>query len=304
MPDLITILGPTATGKTQLAAHLAFELNGEIISADSRQVYRGMDIGTGKDLEDYEVGGNKIPYHLVDIADAGTEYNVFAFQRDFLEVYSAILERKHMPILCGGTGMYLEAVLGGYRLQEVPENEILRNELASLSMDELVQKLVTFGPLHNTTDTEDRERTIRAIEIKVFQQAHPHKEKLPEIHSVNIGLQFNRDTVRQRITKRLQQRIDQGMLKEVENLLNSGLKPEQLMFYGLEYRYLTQFIIGEMDYGEMFTRLNTAIHQFAKRQETWFRRMEKRGIRIHWIDGELPLGDKISACMNLIEKRG
>ncbi len=304
MPDLITILGPTATGKTQLAAHLALELNGEIISADSRQVYRGMDIGTGKDLEDYEIGENKIPYHLVDIADAGTEYNVFAFQRDFLKVYPAILERKHMPILCGGTGMYLEAILGGYRLQEVPENEVLRNELATLNLDELVQKLAAFGPLHNTTDTEDRERAIRAIEIKVFQQAHPHKEKLPEIHSVNIGLQFDRKVVRQRITKRLQQRIDQGMLKEVENLLNSGLKPEQLMFYGLEYRYLTQFIIGESDYGEMFTRLNTAIHQFAKRQETWFRRMEKRGIRIHWIDGELPLEDKISACMNLIEKRG
>ncbi len=296
MPDLVTILGPTATGKTQLATRLAFELDGEIISADSRQVYRGMDIGTGKDLEDYQIKGNKIPYHLIDIVEPGTEYNVFVFQRDFLKVFPEILKRNHLPVVCGGSGMYLEAVLGGYRLQEVPENKILREELFTLSQEELVEKLSAMGSLHNTTDITDRERTIRAIEIKSFEQLHPVKEKSLKVNAINFGIQFDRTVLRQRITKRLQQRINQGMLKEVENLLNSGLKPEQLMYYGLEYRYLTQFIIGELDYGEMFTKLNTAIHQFAKRQVTWFRRMEKRGIRIHWIDGERSLEDKLEFC--------
>ncbi len=300
MPDLITILGPTATGKTQLAVRLAYELNGEIISADSRQVYRGMDIGTGKDLAEYEFKNQKIPYHLVDIADPGTEYNVFTFQRGFLKVYPEILKRNHLPVVCGGSGMYLDAILGGYRLQEVPKNENLRNELESFDQQALVEKLSSYGPLHNTTDTSDRERTIRAIEIKIYQQTHPQKEKLPELHSANFGIYFDRKILRLRITRRLQDRIDHGMIKEVVDLLNSGLKPEQLMFYGLEYRYLTQFVIGEIDYGEMFTKLNTAIHQFAKRQMTWFRRMEKHGIRIHWIDGELSLEDKINECINVI----
>jgi tRNA dimethylallyltransferase len=301
MPDLITILGPTATGKTQLAVHLADLLEGEIISADSRQVYRGMDIGTGKDLADYKIKGKTIPYHLVDIADPGTEYNVFAFQRDFLKVYPEIKSRQHLPVLCGGTGLYLDSILGGYRLQEVPENKALRSELKALSLDELVIKLASYGPLHNTTDTTNRERTIRAIEIKEYEKAHTVKEKLPEIHSVNIGVHFERNELRKRITKRLQQRIDKGMLKEVETLLTSGITPEQLMFYGLEYRFVTQFIIGEIDYGDMFARLNTAIHQFAKRQLTWFRRMEKRGIRIHWIDGTLSMADKLSEALKYID---
>lgn len=300
MPDLITILGPTATGKTQLAVRLAHLLEGEVISADSRQVYKGMDIGTGKDLADYRIKETTIPHHLIDIAEPGSEYNVFSFQKDFLQVYPQIKARHHLPILCGGTGLYLEAILGGYRLQEVPKNSSLRAALESLTQDELVLKLRTYGPLHNTTDTTDRERTIRAIEIKQYEQENPVKEKLPTIHSVNIGIDFDRSQLRKRITQRLQDRINQGLLKEVETLLTQGITPEQLMFYGLEYRWVTRFIIGEIEYGEMFAGLNTAIHQFAKRQVTWFRRMEKKGIRIHWIDGSLSMDDKVNEALKYI----
>ncbi len=297
---MITVLGPTATGKTRLAALLAAKTNGEVISADSRQVYRGMDIGTGKDLGDYVVNGKRIPAHLVDIANPGTEYNVFSFQRDFLRVYAEIGERGNLPVLCGGTGLYLDAVLRGYRLQQVPENTALRQKLDSFSAAKLVETLKSYGTLHNTTDIGDRKRTLRAIEIKEFEKQHPHSGKLPKINSVNFGIAFPREIVRRRITQRLQNRLENGMIEEVQRLLQNGLKPEQLTFYGLEYRYVTQYVTGEIDYDVMFSKLNTAIHQFSKRQMTWYRRMEKRGTVIHWIDGRLPEKEKVTACLEVI----
>jgi len=297
---MITVLGPTATGKTRLAALLADKTGGEIISADSRQVYRGMDIGTGKDLEDYLITGKKIASHLVDIANPGTEYNVFTFQRDFLQAYADIRHRGHLPVLCGGTGLYLEAVLTGYRLQQVPENLALRERLDALSDVGLVAMLKGYGTLHNTTDVAHRERTLRAIEIKEFEKLHPVREKFPKINSVNFGIAFPRELIRQRITRRLKSRLENGLIEEVRRLLHNGLKPEQLTFYGLEYRYVTQYVTGEISYDEMFSKLNTAIHQFSKRQMTWFRRMEKRGTVIHWVDGLLPEEDKVAACLKMI----
>lgn len=298
--DMITVLGPTATGKTRLAALLADKTGGEIISADSRQVYRGMDIGTGKDLADYMVNGRDIPSHLVDIADPGTEYNVFGFQRDFLLAYADIRQRGHVPVLCGGSGLYLEAVLNGYRLQQVPENIALREKLKSLSDTKLVEVLKRYGILHNTTDIADRQRTLRAIEIKEFEKSHTIREEFPKINSVNLGINFPREMVRLRITQRLKSRLENGMIEEVQRLLHNGLKPKQLTFYGLEYRYVTQYVTCEMTYSEMFSKLNTAIHQFSKRQMTWFRRMEKRGIVIHWLDGRLREEEKLSACLEII----
>ncbi len=298
--DMITVLGSTATGKTRLAALLADKIGGEIISADSRQVYRGMDIGTGKDLEDYVVDGKKITSHLVDIADPGTEYNVFAFQHDFLHVYASIRKRGFLPVLCGGTGLYLDAALSRYRLQRVPENIALREKLHALSDARLVEILKSYGILHNTTDVTDRQRTLRAIEIKEFEKLHPIREKIPKINSMNFGITFPREMVRQRITQRLKNRLENGMIEEVMQLLHSGLKPEQLTFYGLEYRYVTQYVTSEISYDEMFSKLNTAIHQFSKRQMTWFRRMEKRGIVIHWLDGRLGEEEKVSACLEII----
>ena len=299
-PRMITILGPTATGKTHLAAHAAERFGGEIISADSRQVYRGMDLGTGKDYDDYIVDGRKIPYHLVDIADPGYEYNVFEYQRDFLKVFFDILLRDMLPVLCGGTGMYLEAVLAGYRLQDVPENKNLRAEMVGKSMGELIRILSRFRKVHNITDSTDRERTIRAIEIEEYRKTHPQEDStFPRIEHYIFGVHFERADIRNRITKRLKQRLNEGMIDEVKGLLDSGLKPEQLRFYGLEYRYLTDFITGEIDYDEMFRLLNTAIHQFAKRQMTWFRRMEKKGFEIHWIDGRLPVEEKLEMIERL-----
>jgi tRNA dimethylallyltransferase len=299
--DIITILGPTATGKTHLAVLLARQLNGEIISADSRQVYRGMDIGTGKDLSEYFMDGRKIPYHLVDIAEPGTEYNVFAFQKDFLEAYREIKSRNKMPVLCGGTGLYLDSVLMGYSMKRVPENERLRNALHEKSLDELVAVLKTYGHLHNTTDTTDKERCIRAIEIRQFEKEHPNEPKFPKLNSVNFGIKLDRQEVRNRVTRRLKQRLEsEGMIEEVQGLLNSGLKPEQLRFYGLEYRFVTDYITGKISYQQLFLQLNTAIHQFSKRQMTWFRRMEKRGIEIHWIDGLLPDEEKVQQCLKLL----
>ncbi len=300
--DMITVLGPTATGKTRLAALLAAETKGEVISADSRQVYRGMDIGTGKDLGDYVVNGRKVPFHLVDIADPGTEYNVFAFQRDFLRAYAEIGERGNLPVLCGGTGLYLDAVLRGYRLQQVPENSALRQKLNSFSDTKLIEILKSYGTLHNTTDIGDRKRTLRAIEIKAFEKQHPLSGKLPKINSVNFGIAFPRETVRRRITQRLENRLENGMIEEVQRLLQSGLEPEQLTFYGLEYRFVTQHVTGEITYDEMFSKLNTAIHQFSKRQMTWFRRMEKRGTVIHWIDGEMAEEEKVAACLQILKQ--
>ncbi len=292
--DLVVITGPTATGKTHLAANLAARLGGEVISADSRQVYRGMDLGTGKDLDDFRVGGTMVPFHLIDIADPGYEYSVYEFQKDFLEAYAEIKSRNKKPVLCGGTGLYIEAAIGGYRLQKVPENRALRKKLGTMEMKELVTMLGRLKTLHNITDTTDRERLLRAIEIAIHEREHKAGSfEYPEINAKIFGIWFDRPVLRQRITHRLEQRLADGMVKEVESLLDHGLKPEQLMFYGLEYRYLTRYVTGNISCEEMFRKLNTAIHQFAKRQVTWFRRMEKKGYNIHWIDGELPLESKI-----------
>lgn len=284
--QLIVVLGPTATGKTQLAVSLADKMDGEIISADSRQVYQGMDIGTGKDIEEYALPGKKIPYHLIDIVSPGEEYNVYRFQKDFVEAYESILKRQKQAILCGGTGMYIEAVLKGYELIRVPENKALRNSLHSKTDNELVKLLSTLKDLHNTTDVTDRERTIRAIEIVTYYQKHQVGNTFPEIQSVVFGVKMERQEIRSRITKRLKTRLEQGLVEEVERLLNSGLKPDQLTFYGLEYRYVTLYLMKELSYEQMFEKLNIAIHQFAKRQMTWFRRMEKKGIHIHWLEKE------------------
>ena len=296
---MITILGPTATGKTSIAAQLASQLDGEVISADSRQVYKNMDIGTGKDLKEYVVNGKAIPYHLIDIVEPGYEYNVYEFQRDFRKAYHNILKRGKTPILCGGTGLYIESVLLGYDLVKVPENITLRDSLRNNTHEELVELLKSKTKLHNTSDIQDRKRLIRAIEINQYYKDHPDKVKnyFEAIPSLVYGIQFDRSVIRNRITKRLTQRLDNGMLDEVRQLLEQGLKPEQLTFYGLEYKYLTLHITGELSYDQMFEGLNTAIHQFAKRQMTWFRRMEKRGIRIHWITGSLPLDHKINLIM-------
>ncbi len=293
--DLVVITGPTATGKTLLAANLAARLGGEVISADSRQVYRGMDLGTGKDLDDFLVDGMMVPFHQIDIADPGYEYNVYEFQRDFLQAYAEIKSRNKKPVLCGGTGLYIEAAIGGYRLQKVPENPALRKKLDTMEMKELVAMLGRLKTLHNITDTTDRERLLRAIEIASHEREHKAGSfDYPEINAKIFGIWFDRPVLRRRITHRLEQRIAEGMVKEVEGLIGQGLKPDQLMFYGLEYRYLTHYVTGKISYDEMFRKLNTAIHQFAKRQVTWFRRMEKKGYDIHWIDGELPLESKIN----------
>ena len=301
---MVTILGPTAAGKTRLAALLADKAGGEVISADSRQVYHGMDIGTGKDLDDYVVEGKTVPYHLVDIADPGTEYNVFLFQKDFLAAFDAVKKRNHLPVLCGGTGLYLEAVLNGYTLRQVPENARLREKLRPLSDKELIDLLKSYGPLHNTTDITDRQRTLRAIEIREYEKNHPAEEPFPKINSLTFGVKFPREAVRRRITQRLKTRLENGMIEEVQRLLDNGLKPEQLTFYGLEYRYVTQYVTGELSYDEMFARLNTAIHQFSKRQMTWFRRMEKRGMVIRWVDGLLPEPEKVAFCLEEMHKSG
>jgi tRNA dimethylallyltransferase len=289
----IVILGPTATGKTRLAALVASKINGEVISADSRQVYRNMDLGTGKDLLDYVVNGMTIPSHLIDIADAGSRYNIFDYSRDFCEAARDIIERGKNIVVCGGSGMYIEAALGLYRLKETPEDPEFRSESERMTDDELILLLTSLRPLHNITDTTDRKRLIRAIEI-ARAETEPEKENSdPEPSPVNkgnsliFGVDLPRSEVRQRITERLEERMKNGMLNEVESLLNKGLHPEDLTYYGLEYKYITHHLTGELGYDEMFSLLNTAIHQFAKRQMTWFRRMERKGISIHWLDGKL-----------------
>jgi tRNA dimethylallyltransferase len=299
--NLITILGPTATGKTGLAAQLASKINGEIISADSRQVYRGMDLGTGKDYADYFVDGVKILSHLVDIEYAGVHYNVYRFQTDFIRVFGEIQSRNKFPVLCGGSGLYIEAVLKNYRLIEVPPNWELRKELEGKSLDQLTEILKNLKPkLHNHTDVETDRRAIRAIEIEKYYAENPQFDSsFPEIKSLNIGIDFDRELRRQRITTRLKQRLEEGMLDEVQKLLDSGLTPEQLIYYGLEYKYLTLHLTGELTYDEMFRQLEIAIHQFAKRQMTWFRGMEKRGTKIHWVNGHLPMEEKAEAILQL-----
>ncbi len=299
--DLITILGPTASGKTPLAAALASRLDSEIISADSRQVYRGMDLGTGKDLADYTVAGKTIPYHLIDIVDPGYKYNVFEYQRDFLQSYQSVRERGKLPILCGGTGLYLEAVLKGYRLIPVPENPELRNRLSDKSLDELTRILSSYKKLHNSTDVDTVKRAIRAIEIEEYYLTQDVEERsFPTINSLIIGVDIDRELRREKITRRLKQRLDEGMVDEVRQLIAGGVSPDDLIYYGLEYKYLTLYAIGELTFEEMFHQLEIAIHQFAKRQMTWFRGMERRGFTIHWIDASLPMEQKVDSILNLL----
>ena len=303
MNPLITILGPTASGKTVLAANLASIINGQIISADSRQVYCDMDIGTGKDLSDYIVDGKSIPYHLVNIANPGFRYNIFEFIGDFSKSFRKITEADCIPILCGGSGMYLDAVLRGYSMGKVNENSELRKRLSECSKDELISKLMSYGALHNTSDTSDKERLIRAIEIADFQKMHTEMvEQLPKFTSINFGISFDRQIIRARITARLEARLKEGLVEEVKSLLEKGIKPEDLIYYGLEYKFVTQFVTGQLSYDGMFTKLNTAIHQFAKRQITWFRRMEKNGVKIHWIDGSIELNDKLAVILSKINQ--
>jgi len=299
MNNLITILGPTATGKTTLAANLASLIGGEIISADSRQIYRRMDIGTGKDLDDYIVNGQQIPHHVVDIVEPGVKYNVFEYMNAFTEAFNQIIENDKIPILCGGSGMYLDAILRGYELSKVPVNEELRRECAKMTFNELIEKLKSYGPLHNTSDITSDERLLRAIEIADFQALNRVSSlDLPEFASTNFGIKFDRDDLRSRITERLHQRIDEGMIDEVKNLIREGLNPNDLIYYGLEYKFITYYISGKLTFNQMINQLNIAIHQFAKRQNTWFRRMEKKGVKIIWIDGNIEMGDKLSLILS------
>ena len=299
--DLIAIIGPTASGKTSLATALAYDLDSEIISGDSRQVYRGMDIGTGKDLEDYVVEGRQIPYHLIDIVEPGYKYNVFEYQRDFLKAYEDICRRGKLPILCGVTGMYVESVLKGYRLLPVPENLALRERLSGKSLDELTAILSTYKKLHNSTDVDTVKRAVRAIEIEEYYRQTPVQEReFPHLKSLIIGVSIDRDLRRKKISERLRERLDAGMVEEVRGLLNRGIAPEDLIYYGLEYKYLTLYVTGQMTHAEMVHDLEIAIHQFAKRQMTWFRGMERRGFNIHWIDACLPLTDKLEQIKTLL----
>lgn len=301
--NLITILGPTASGKTTLAAHLARRIGGEIVSADSRQVYRGMDIGTGKDYDDYLVDGEAVPSHLIDIMDAGYEYNVFLYKQDFLNAFADITGRNRIPVLCGGTGLYIESILRDYKLLQVPVNLSLRADLEQKTYEELEGMLKLYGPLHNRTDTVNRKRLIRAIEIaihKVTRSDAEDEEPEVELNPVVIGIRLERMVRRRRITERLKKRLDEGLVAEVEGLLANGVTPEKMFYYGLEYRYVTQYIMNELAYEEMVDKLNSAIHQFAKRQMTYFRGMERRGIMIHWINGMLPLEERVEVAMNVI----
>lgn len=301
--DIITILGPTASGKTSLATRLALMMgNAEIISADSRQVYRGMDIGTGKDLADYEIEGVSIPYHLIDIADAGEKYNLFQFQQDFWNAYNDIRSRGKFPILCGGTGLYIESVLKSYKMVPVPENSQLRQELEGRSLEELTELLSTYKSLHNTTDVDTPKRAIRAIEIQQYYREHKIDEReFPSLRSLTIGVNIDRDLRRQKITQRLHDRMQQGMLQEVEGLLQH-VPTEDLMYYGLEYKYLTLCCLGQLTREEMLRQLEIAIHQFAKRQMTWFRGMERRGTPIIWQDASESLESRAERIMKLLKE--
>lgn len=301
--DIITIIGPTASGKTQFAAALAANIDAEIISADSRQVYRRMDLGTGKDLADYTVNGYNVPYHLIDIVEPGTKYDLFTYQQDFLEAYKDICSRGKKVILCGGSGLYVESILRAYNLSPVPQNPELRARLEGKSLSELEEILRSYPvKLHNTTDVDTAARAIRAIEIADYEQTHPVADRLfPTLSSLTIGVDVSREVRRERISNRLESRIQEGMLDEIRGLLNEGITPEQLIYYGLEYKFLTEHIIGVTTYDEMLKSLEIAIHQFAKRQMTWFRGMERRGVPIHWIDGTLTTEAKIEAVRKLMQ---
>lgn len=296
--DLITVLGPTACGKTQLAVALADRLGGEIISADSRQVYRGMDIGTGKDLADYRINGKIIPYHLIDIVEPGTKYNVYEFQGDFLKAYREVAARGAQPVMCGGTGLYLESVLRGYRLIPVPENPELRESLQGKTLAELTEILKGYKTLHNTTDVDTAKRAIRAIEIEECYRKTPVEAySFPQLKSLNIGIDISRDKRRELITRRLERRLQEGLIDEVRRLLESGVSAEDLIYYGLEYKYVTLYVIGQLEYKYLLHELEVAIHQFAKRQMTWFRGMERRGIEIKWIPFELTMNEKMDCIV-------
>ena len=305
MQKMITILGPTASGKTSLAAALAARIDAEIISADSRQVYRGMTIGTGKDLDDYRQGDRLIPYHLIDICEPGTKYNLFQYQQDFHLIYNNIVARGVRPILCGGTGLYIESVLKGYGLSPVPQNQALRDKLADKSLAELTEMLEDLkrrnhSVMHNRTDVDTAQRAIRAIEIETYNLEHPTDNRtLPPIDSVIIGVDINREERRRKITQRLKQRLEEGMVDEIRQLLDRGIAPENLIYYGLEYKFVTEYVIGKTSYEEMFRQLEIAIHQFAKRQMTWFRGMERRGFTIHWIDALDPMDSKVAQIMDI-----
>ena len=309
MNKMLTILGPTASGKTSLATVVASRLNGEIISADSRQVYRRMDIGTGKDLADYVVDGKRIPYHLIDIREPGTKYNLFEYQQDILEAYQGIIQRGTFPILCGGSGLYIESVLGGYKLSLVPQNPELRRRLEGKSLEDLCVileqlKARNHSAMHNKTDVDTAQRAIRAIEIETYNLEHPtDNREFPKIDSLIIGVNIDRNNRREKITARLRQRLSHGMVEEVKALMNSGIPPENLIYYGLEYKFVTEYLIGKTSYEEMFKGLEIAIHQFAKRQMTWFRGMERRGYTIHWIDALQPMDMKVEEVLKLLNNK-
>lgn len=299
--DLVVITGPTASGKTRLASLLAYELDGEIISADSRQVYRKMDLGTGKDYEDYIVNETTIPSHLIDIQNPGYKYNVYEYQNDFFRVFEEIKNRNKFPIMCGGTGLYIQAVLEQFKMVHVPPDPELREQLKDKNLQELSSILASFKKLHNTTDTDTVKRAIRSIEIESYYQNHPEIEvELPKINPLLIGVNIDRELRREKITKRLKERLKQGMIEEVENLIAAGTSPEDLIYYGLEYKFVTRYVTGEISYKEMFESLNIAIHQFAKRQMTWFRGMERKGHKIIWVDAKKEAAENIKSILNLL----
>lgn len=302
--SLITVLGPTAVGKTRLAVLIAHRIGGEIISADSRQVYRGMDIGTGKDLHEYVVDDIKIPYHLINIAEPGEEYDLYRFTQDFQTAFSDITRRNKQPVMCGGTGLYLESIILRYQLHKAEHDNELREELENMTDEQLVNMLKSMKKLHNVTDTVDRSRLIRAIEIalkstEVIKMGND--EPFGKIKHRIFGIHLPRQVIRDRITQRLSQRLKNGMVDEVRELIKSGVSPEKLKYYGLEYKFVTKYLLGELSYDQMFKQLNTAIHQFAKRQMTWFRRMEKKNILIHWIDGDQDVDIKLDQMLSLID---
>lgn len=305
MKKLLTILGPTASGKTHFAVRLAVELSGEILSGDSRQIYRGMDLGTGKDINEYATEHGAVPYHLIDIAEAGEKYNVYRFQTDFFEAFAGINERGMLPILCGGTGMYIEAILKGYTLINVPPDKEFRRWCDMQNYEALVDELKKYKQLHNSTDIDTKKRLVRALEIERYYSLHPEIEvDLPEFDSLILGIDVPRDVRRARISSRLRNRIEEGMIEEVKTLLDRGVSPENLIYYGLEYKYVTQYVIGELCFDEMLEMLEIAIHQFAKRQMTWFRGMERRGFTIHWIDGTMPVQKMVDAAREIIVAQG
>ena len=296
----ITIIGVTASGKTSLAVKLAAETGGEIISADSRQIYRRMDLGTGKDISEYKYNGVDIPYHLIDICEPGYKYNLYQYKRDFNEAISDIEKRGKLPIICGGTGLYVETVLKGYAMPEVPENRELRASLSNKTLEELTAILSQYKTLHNTTDVDNCKRAIRAIEIAEYYKTLPQPELEDKpLETLLVAIDIDRETRRANITKRLHQRLEEGMVAEVESLLKEGIAPEDLIYYGLEYKYLTEYVIGKTTYEQMVSGLEIAIHQFAKRQMTWFRGMERRGFKINWIDYNLSLDEKVARVLDL-----